>query len=182
APDETVATMRAIKQLLPAREDVEMDGQSIHVNNAWLHEAIDLVIKNARGDEEQLRSMLVEIADRLYQLEQHVSAAQKQSNTATADERARLDRILARPEYAPEEKKESFIQQWIKKVRDKLLNLLMRLFGGRRAPSGGFNAGTVSIFRIIIALILLAAASLGLVKLVRRLQARRRKDKDDDVR
>jgi hypothetical protein len=182
AADEVVATMRAIKLSLPVREDVEMDGQSVNVNNDWLHEAIDLVIKNARGDEEQLRSMLVEIADRLFQLEQRVSAAQKQSGTSAPDERARLDRILARPEYAPEENKESFIQQWARKAKNKIVDLLARLFGGRRAPSGGFNAGTVSIFRIIIALILLAAASFGLVKLMRRLQARRRKEKGDDVR
>ena len=181
APEEVIATMRTIQQSLPAREEVEMDGQTIHVNNAWLQEAIGLVIKNARGDEEQLRSMLVEIADRLFQLEQRVSATQKQSD-ATAENHSRLERILARPEYPAEVNKESFIQQWIKKVRDKIVNLLIRLFGGRRAPSGGFNAGTVSIFRIMIAVILLAAASFGLIKLMRRVRARRKKKEGDDVR
>jgi hypothetical protein len=179
--EEVVTTMRAIKQSLPAREEVELDGQPVRVNNAWLHEALDLVIKNVNGDDEQLRSMLVEIADRLYQLEQRVSAVQKQS-AAPQDDRARLERILARSEYVPAEKKESAIQRWLTKVRDKIVELLMRLFGGRRAQSGRFNAGTVSVFRIIIAIVLLAAASFGLGKMMRRRRLRRQKEKDDDVR
>ncbi len=184
SPEEIIATMRAIRQSLPVREDIEMDGQTIHVNNTWLHEALDLVIKNARGDEEQLRSMLVEIADRLLKLEERVSATQPQkaAGTAPADDHPRLERILARPEYAPDVNKESFLQQWIKKAWGKIIGLLVRLFGGKRGPSGGFNAGTVSLFRILIALIVLAAASFGLIKLMRRVRARRRKNEADDVR
>jgi hypothetical protein len=183
--EEIVAAMRAIKQSLPAHEEVELDGQPIRVNNAWLHEALDLVIKNVDGDDEQLRSMLVEIADRLYQLEQRVSAVQKQGTAPQAPQagdRARIERILARSEYVPAEKKESAIQRWLTKVRDKIVELLMRLFGGRRAPSGGFNAGTVSLFRVIIAIILLAAASLALGKMMRRWRLRREKEKDEDMR
>jgi len=180
--EEIVSAMRAIKQSLPAREEVELDGQPVRVNNAWLHEALDLVIKNVNGDDEQLRSMLVEIADRLYQLEQRVSAVQKQSAAPQADDHTRIQRILARSEYVPAEKKDSAIQRWLTKARDKIVELLMRLFGGRRAPSGGFNAGTVSVFRVIIAIILLAAASFGLGKMMRRWRLRRQKENDEDVR
>lgn len=38
----------------PAQEDAELDGQTIRTNNAWLHDAVNLVIKNAYGDEEQI--------------------------------------------------------------------------------------------------------------------------------
>jgi len=184
AAEEVIATMRAIQQSLPLHEEIVMDGQTVHVNNAWLHEALDLVIKNARGDEEQLRSMLVEIADRLLKLEERVSAAltPKATDASLTEAHSRLERILARREYAPEINQESFIQQWLKKAWNKFVSLLMRLFGGKRAPSGGFIAGTVSIFRIVVALIVLAAASFGLIKLLRRLRARRRKNEPDDVR
>jgi len=183
--EEIIATMRAIKQGLPLREDVEMDGQTVRVDNTWLHQAADLVIKNVRGDEEQLRSMLFEIADRLLQLEQRVNPPQSQANAGVPDQnaqKAQLERILARPEYAPEEKKESAIQLWLKKLLRKIADLLARLFGARRTSAGGFDAGTVSLFRVIFTALLLAAASFGLVKLLRWLQARRKKDKEEDVR
>lgn len=182
SPVEIVATMNSIKELLPQREDVEMNGQLIRADNAWLHEAINLVVKNANGDDEQVRSMLVEIADRLFQLEQRVSASQKQNNPDGQNQAAQLERILARSEYQPEEKKESTIRKWGNKLWDNISSLLARLFGGRRAEPGGFSQGGVSIFRIVITLILLAAASFGLVKLLRRLRGRSRKNKGDEVR
>ena len=131
SPVEVVATMNSIKELLPRREDVELNGQVIRADNAWLHAAIDLVIKNANGDDEQVRSMLVEIADRLFQLEQRVTASQKQNNPAAQDQSAQLERILARSEYLPDEKKESGIRKWGDKLWDKFASLLARLFGGR---------------------------------------------------
>ena len=182
SPGEIVTTMQTIQRLLPPREDVELEGQSIHVNNAWLHEATGLVIKNVRGDEDQRLSMLVEIADRLFQLEQRVNPPQPQNNAGPEDQKARLDRILARPEYAPEEKKESSIQQWLRKLWNRIVDLLARLFGARRTSAGNFNAGTVSLFRILFTAILLAAASFGLIKLLRGLRSRRKKGKDDEVR
>lgn len=181
SPVEIVATMNSVKELLPAREDVEFGGQSVRVDNAWLHEAIALIVKNANGDEEQVRSMLVEIADRLFLLEQRVTAAQKQT-AAGQDQAAQLERILARSEYLPEEKRESKLRQWGRKLLDKILSLLARLFGGRSASAGGFGQGGVSVFRIIITLILLAAASFGLVKLLRYLHGRRKKGEEDEVR
>lgn len=182
---QVITVVTTIRQLLPLHEDVEVNGQFIRTNNAWLHDAIEQVVKNANGDEEQLRSMLVEIADRLYLLEQRVSALQPQTNTpatTATNQHAELERILARPEYLPEEKKESTVQKWTNKLRDKLIELLARLFGGGRTSGGNLGAGTVSIFRIVITLVLLAAASLGLVKLLRRLHGRRKKEKDDESR
>src|SRR5262249_18152392 len=63
-----VVRMNAIKRLLPAREEIELNGSVIRVDNAWLHEALDNVIKNAGGDIEQRHSMLREISDRLAKL------------------------------------------------------------------------------------------------------------------
>jgi hypothetical protein len=182
SPVEIVATMTSIKELLPQREDVELSGQVIRTDNTWLHDAINLVIKNANGDEEQVRSMLVEIADRLFQLEQRVSTSLKTAEAASQDRSAQLERILARSEYLPEEKKESSIRQWVNNLSRRIWSLLARLFGNRSSSPGSLGQGTVSLFRIIITLILLAAASFGLVKLMRRLQGRQKKDKDDEVR
>lgn len=182
SPTDVVSTMNSIKQMLPPREDVEINGQIVHADNGWLSEAIDLVIKNANGDDEQLRSMLVEIADRLFLLEQRVSALFNQKEPSAQDRRTQLERILARPEYVPEEKKESSIRQWINRLMNKIWALLARLFGSKSPSAGSYGAGTVSLFRIVITLVLLAAASFGLVKLLRAMQARRKKDKREDMR
>lgn len=175
---QIIATMNAIKQLVPAQEDVELDGHVIRVNNVWLHEAITLIIKNAYGDEEQLRSMLIELADRLLLLEQSVNTSLPAPANSAQDQRAQLEQILARREYLPEEQKESSIKKWTKRVWAKIVEILARLFNVRSGPSGVPSAGSANLVRIIVTLILLAAASIGLVKLLKRL--RRRAGKDDD--
>jgi hypothetical protein len=175
---EIVAAMKSVKQLIPAQEEVETDGQTIRANNAWLHAAADLIIKNSYGDEEQVRSMLIELADRLLVLEQQVSASME--NVAAVDQRALLQKILSRSEYLPDEKKESTIKKWLKRLGDYIVSLLAKLFGKRNPQVGNSGTGSVAAVRIIVTLILLAAASFGLVKLLQKF--RRRRKKDDDVR
>src|SRR5262245_18794075 len=43
---ELALTTNEIKRLLPASEEVEFIGAIIRVDNAWLHEAVDNVVKN----------------------------------------------------------------------------------------------------------------------------------------
>ncbi|MDX2044942.1 MAG: DUF4129 domain-containing protein [Acidobacteriota bacterium] len=179
AAAEIVRTMNAVKQLIPAEEDIETEGSMIRTSNAWLHTAADLVIKNAYGDEEQVRSMLIEMADKLLILEQRVTASTE--NLTAADQRAALEKILARTEYLPEEKKDSVVKKWGRKLWDQLTNLLAKLFGNRNPTVGDSGTGSVSAVRLIVTLILLAAASFGLVKLLKRLSRRRKKD-DDEIR
>lgn len=179
AAAEIVATMQAVKQLIPAEEDIETDGQVIRANNSWLHAAADLVVKNAYGDEEQVRSMLIEMADRLLILEQRVTASTE--TVTAADQRAQLEKILARSEYLPEEKKDSVVKKWARKAWDQFTNLLAKLFGNRSNAVGNSGTGSVSVVRLVVILVLLAAASFGLVKLLQKLRRRRKKD-DDDIR
>lgn len=178
AAAEIVAAMNAVKTLIPAQEDIETDGQVIRTDNSWLHAAVELVIKNSYGDEEQVRSMLIEMADRLLVLEQRVTASQE--TLTSVDQRAQLEKILARPDYLPEEKKDSVVKKWGRKLWDQFTNLLAKLFGNRNPTVGSNGTGSVSIVRTIVILVLLAAASFGLVKLMKRI--RRRRKKDDEVR
>ncbi|MGH9802505.1 MAG: DUF4129 domain-containing protein [Blastocatellia bacterium] len=180
AASEIIAAMNSIKQLVPAQEDIEFDGQIIRTNNAWLHEAVGLVTKNAYGDEEQIRSMLIEIADRLYQLGQGVgSSLNATANNTAQNQHAQLEKILARGEYLPEEQKESAFKKWAKRAWKKFEELLLKLLGNRNSQIGNTGTGSTTFVRIAVILVLLAAASIGLVKLLRRL---RRRQKKDDVR
>ncbi len=184
SPAPTVVDrMNSIKRLLPASEEVEFGGSIVRVDNAWLREALDNVIKNADGDIEQRHSMLSEIADRLASLQQRVNEAGAQSAAVSQDQRARLEGILARPEYQPEEKRESFVQRWFRKLREVLARLLERLFGGspaRELPAS--SAGLVTLFRILVFLVVIAALVFGIIKLMRRLERRRKLAEEPEKR
>jgi hypothetical protein len=184
SPAPTVVDrMNSIKQLAPASEEVEFGGSIVRVDNAWLREAADNVIKNANGDIEQRHSMLSEIADRLDYLQQRVNEAGAQPASVSQDQRARLEGILARPEYLPEEKRESFIQRWFRKLREVLARLLERLFGGspaRELPAS--SAGLVTLFRILVFLAVITALVFGIIKLMQRLERRRKLAEEPEKR
>jgi hypothetical protein len=105
AASELATNMNEVKRLLPAREEVGFNGSTTHIDNAWLHEAADKVVKNAEVAAEGRLRMLGEISARLARLRQSVKSARKAEARASQDQRARLDGILARPEYQPEEKR-----------------------------------------------------------------------------
>lgn len=178
AAAEIIAAMNSVKQLVPAQEDIQLDEQIIRTNNVWLHDAVGLVIKNANGDEEQLRSMLIEIADRLFILQESVNTSLNSANSAAQDQRELLAKILTRHEYLPEDQKETFLKKWGKRVWKQIEDLLLKLLSGRSAKVGSTGTGTANFVRIAVILVLLAAASIGLVKLMRRLQRRQKKDRE----
>lgn len=180
---ELVIRMNAIKRLLPASENVEFNGSVIEVDNTWLHKALDNVIENARGDIEQRHSMLSEISDRLANLQRSVKAAQETPEPGLQDQRARLDNILARSEYQPEEKRESTLQSWIKRIKNFIISLLDKLFSAApsRAPASG-GGSLVVVIRILVLLAVLAALIFGAIKLAQRLQTRKKTEDEAETR
>ena len=175
-----VVRMNAIKRLAPASEDVEFNGSIIHVDNAWLHEAVNKVITNAGGDNERLRSTLSEISDRLDRLKQSVKESQTTQDRTLEDQRARLDKILAQPEYQPEERRESVIGRWARRIFESFVRLLVKMFSGSSAPSAG--AGLLTVFRILVFLAVIAALIFGAVKLAQRLRSGKSPEKEAATR
>jgi hypothetical protein len=172
-----------IKRLLPVSEEVEFNGAITHVDNTWLHEAMNNAAKTAEGAAGPRISMLAEISTRLARLRQSVKAAQTAGDRRLQDQRARLDGILARAEYQPDEKRESLIARWINKIWSFIVELLVKLFGGSaaRAPQPA-GAGSVMILRALIFLAAIAALIFGAVKLARRLQTREKPVKEAKTR
>jgi hypothetical protein len=179
---ELATKMNEVKRLLPVSEEVEFSGATTRVDNAWLHEALDSAVKT-EGDAERRLQMLGEISARLARLRQSVKSAQKAEGLASQDQRARLDDILARPEYQPEEERESTIARWIRRIKEFIVRLLRRLFGGSaaRAPQTG-GAGLVMILRALIFLVVVAALVFGAAKLLRRIRPRRKPAKEAETR
>jgi uncharacterized membrane protein len=179
AASELAPKMNEVKRLLPAREEVEFNGSITRIDNAWLHEAADNVVKNAEG---RLRR-LGEISARLARLRQSVKSARTAEDRASQNQRARLDGILARPEYQPEEKRESTIARWIRRIKEFIHRLLRILFGGSsaRAPQTG-GEGLVMVLRALIFLAVIVALMFGAAKLARRFQVRRKPEKESETR
>jgi uncharacterized membrane protein len=175
AASELGPIMNEVKRLLPAREEVDFNGSTTHIDNAWLHEAADKVVKNAEGAAEGRLRMLGEIQACLARLLQSVKSARMAEAGAPQDQRARLDGILARPEYQPEEKRESTIARWIRQIKEFIFRLLRIMFGSpsARSPRSG-GEGLIIVLRALIILVVTVALIFGAAKLARQFQARRK--------
>jgi len=181
SPASELAPMTSeVKRLLPASEVVEFNGAITRVDNAWLHEAVNNVVKTAGGDIRRRIGTLGEISARLARLRESVKAAQTVEDRAEHDQRARLDGILARAEYQSEEKSESSMARWFRQIIDSIFRLLVRLFGGAGSRAG--VAGFVLILRALIFLVVIAALTYGAVKLVQRFQPRHKRPKEAEAR
>lgn len=172
--------LRRIADLVPKTEDVtrDSDGKDLtHVDNAWVQQALENLDK---ADEDKRYEQLAELAARLGALSRSLrTTLEKQSLPESASARERLQQILARGEYQPEEEKDSAIQGWLKKIRQKINEWLAKLFFGK-SPSLGSNPGSLQVVRWIIILALVASLVWATVLLLRRFQLRQIKLKDEE--
>jgi hypothetical protein len=178
---DEIELLRRIRDLVPPTEDVTRDPASndlTHADNAWLQQAIE---KLDTEDEDRRYSQLVELANRLNALSRSLRGSLDQQNAPPANApRDRLQQILARSEYQPEEEKDSAIQAWIKKIRQKINELLNKLFFGN-SPKSAPNPGSLQAIRWLIIAALVASLVWAAVLLLRRFQLRQAKLKDDEM-
>lgn len=180
------SSMNRIKELLPSLEEIELDGRTLKVDNSWLSEAVTEVIKNADGDVEPRRWLLVGIVDRLITLQERVKAARSEpaangpnsqdpARAASPEDRhGQLEQILARPEYQSEKVKESKISSFFRMLFDALKDFL-KLFESKQSPGTVMETGGIAVWpRILMMLVVLAAAAFGIVFLIGYLANRRR--------
>ena len=165
---EQLNRLQKLKQLLPSQEEVEWQGQLIHVDNIWLHEALTASNTKILANPQAIAVLQA----RLTALQQRLAATTGQ---ATLDEaqRARLARILAQAEYQQDQKQESAIKQWLSKVWHNLLEWLKHLFGSR-TPQARPGQFTLNIVRVGIIIALLVLFLFILFKLFERLRKRAR--------
>src|SRR5262245_10869268 len=71
-----IKTLSAVKRLVPKREDVEFDGRVVRVENTWLHNAVDEIVKKPSDDGEGRKLILNDIADRLTALQERMKRSQ----------------------------------------------------------------------------------------------------------
>ena len=179
--EQEAEQLRRIADLVPKTEDVARDpnGKDLtHVDNAWVQQSLENLEK---ADEDKRYEQLVELATRLGALSRSLRATlEKQSLPETSTARERLQQILARGEYQPEEEKDSAIQGWLKKIRQKINEWLAKLFFGK-SPSLGSSPGSLQVVRWIIILALVASLVWATILLLRRFQLRQIKLKGDEI-
>src|SRR5260370_2840759 len=112
-----------LRTLLPAKETVLLEGQTIAVDNSWLHDALDEYEKSlgSHGGNE----VLARICGRLLALVQRLDEIQNGTKTASKDEeKGRLAEILRRPQ----DPKQTAEGDTITRFCGRLMRWLARLF------------------------------------------------------
>jgi hypothetical protein len=170
----------AIKRLVPRQQEVQFDDQVIRVDNSWLHIAIDEVAKKPGDDSEGRRSMLTEMSDRLSALQERIRQSQQVANAG--DERAQLDRILARPEYRLDKERESAIKRFLYSLLETISRFLRRLGSTPVGEPELPNTGLLSGFRILLVIIVFVASAIGAIYIIERLRRKRQRKEVKDVR
>ena len=156
-----------IKKTLPRSEQVEMGGESVTVNNGWLHTLLET--SRTASDSEQRYEKLQEASGRLKALREHLEHVQAQSKAPEGADNARekLREIRSRSEFMT--KGEDPITKFIKKVRTEVLEFLERIYNAVTNALFGGNSGTSWVFRVLI-----MAGVVGAVVLAIRVIRRRR--------
>ena len=165
-----------LRTLLPAKETVLLEGQTIAVDNSWLHEALDEYEKklssHGGGNE-----VLARIGERLLALGQRLDEIQNGTKALRAvskdEEKGRLAEILRRPEY----QKEAAEGSAIGRLWDRFMRWLASLFPKPKPIQRGSSGLISGIAQIIVILVALALIGFLIWKFVPRYLRNRTKKK-----
>ncbi len=146
AEAEIRGTLKVVEQMLPTTEDIEFGREVVHVDNTWLHQAISAL----KHESEARQPQVAEIYHRLNALERRLKSGSEATTDESATERARLQRILSRPEYQPKKEEESTIQKWLNEFKEAFFRFLDRLFSAGGMSARAPNSTTILLLRLLI--------------------------------
>jgi hypothetical protein len=139
-------TLVRVRDLLPATESVLLNGQSIEVDNAWLHDALKDYEK-IRNDRERSARLVRRTADRLRALVQRLDELTGAPSATDKDtSKARLAEILRRPEYDKSAAQGSAIAR----LWDRFIRWLMKLFPRTKPLQPGTSRALSGVAQIIV--------------------------------
>jgi hypothetical protein len=125
--ERVAQTLGEVRRILPPTDLVELDYKtSMPVDNAWLQAALknyeELPPSDARG-----KAVLTETSERLGALAEALAALEQQQKAAGGSkdqDKARLESILRRPEFAKKAAEDSALMRVLKEFFDWLGSLL----------------------------------------------------------
>jgi hypothetical protein len=167
------ANVARIRELLPAKETVLLDGQSVIIDNAWLHEELENY-EQTSSSQARRGEALARIVERLRALDERLNEMQggKSANKSDKDgDKGRLAEILRRPDYNRKTAAESsaLARLWARFVR-WLLSLLPKT--GPMTPNG--SPFISSLMQIIVVAACLSTIALLIWKFAPRYLSNRR--------
>jgi hypothetical protein len=166
----SMAVALHIKAELPLHEQVLITGQTITVDNRWLHEALDDYLKQKSQAEQNIQ--LNAIAERLRAILERVDELKQSSTGAAKDEsKARLAEILRRPEYNQKAAEGSALTR----LWEAFIRWLISLFPRTKSLQPGSTRILSRIAQIVVVAISVGAIALFVWRFAPRYFRNRRK-------
>ena len=168
------ANLARLRSLLPAKERVSVAGQTMTVDNSWLHEALDEYERNL-SNAERSNLVLIHTGERLLALGQRLDEKQQGKETTGKDEaKGRLAEILRRSEYNQKPVEGSALER----LWERFLRWLASLFPKTKPIQPGTSRAFSGIAQVIVIGVSLAGIAFLIWKfLPRYLRNRTRKKK-----
>ena len=139
---------KSVRSILPEHQTVEFEGDSYNVDNSWLHKSLDDLDKSADRS-----NKLAQILESLRALEARVAERQAPGRLVDSKEqaKARLEKILSRPEYATGERGSNALARLLQ----DFINWLEKWL-----PKGNPRPGQVGLIAVIARILVLALTAL----------------------
>ena len=94
SPEQVVAgNLALVRQRLPAKETIKLDGQTISVDNSWLYQALSDFEKSTNSNDRQ--EAIARIAERLQAIHEHLQELQKATIAAGTDKAGAVGMALS---------------------------------------------------------------------------------------
>ena len=173
-PEQVYAgNLALVRQLLPPKETVNLSGQTIAVDNGWLHNDLNEFEKSTKTSDRH--DALARIAERLKAIHERLSELQSAAgpNGDKDADKGKLAEILRRPEYVRTPAQESALERLL----DQFLRWLSRLMPHPKPIQPGSSRLVSSLAQIVVVAVCVGAIALLIWRYGPRLLSRRRKKK-----
>jgi len=179
-PENFITTnLTRVRQMLPAKETVTLDGLSVAIDNSWLHEELSAYEKASLTTKRS--ESLARMAERLHAIDERIQEIHRR-NTVSTDkdaEKGRLAEILRRPEYISKAPEGSALER----VLERIVRWIAKLFPNIKPMKPGGSLWIARIAQILVVGVCLAAVAFLVWRYGPRfMQGRRRKKKKREAR
>jgi hypothetical protein len=181
-PENFITTnLTRVRQMLPAKETVTLDGLNVAVDNLWLHE--ELAAYEKASTMLKRSESLGRIAERLHAIDERIQEIHRRNNVGTSDkdaEKGRLAEILRRPEYISKAPEGSSA---LERLVERIVRWIAKLFPRIKPIQPGGSPWISKIAQILVVGICLAGVAFLIWRYGPRfMQGRRKKKKKREAR
>jgi len=179
-PENFITTnLTRVRQMLPAKETVTLDGLSVPIDNSWLHEELSAYEKASLTTKRS--ESLARMAERLHAIDERIQEIHRRHTVSTDKdaEKGRLAEILRRPEYISKAPEGSALER----VLERIVRWIAKLFPNIKPMKPGGSLWIARIAQILVVGICLAAVAFLVWRYGPRfMQGRRKKKKKREAR